>query len=121
MPFLARATERFLRSMDHVRSLAEEQRRVIAAKVLADIEPLLNTGDPQELRELRHRAQDQRATLIYEGARDVTDAEFASATMTEQWALAKIELITSLSIIAQILAERRCDAIENFIRENLTD
>jgi hypothetical protein len=53
--------------------------------------------------------------------RGITDAEFASATMTEQWALAKIELITSLSITAQILAERRCDAIENFIRENLTD
>jgi hypothetical protein len=53
---------------------------------------------------------------MYEGARDAEDAEFARATMTEQWAIAKIELITSRPIIAQILAGRRCDAIQNFIR-----
>jgi hypothetical protein len=121
MPFIIRATEQFLRTMNNVRSLADEQRRFIAKQVFADIQPLLQTRDIEKLRELRRRSQDERARLIYEGARDAKNAEFARATMTEQWAIAKIELITSRPVIAQILAGRRCVAVENFIRDNLAD
>jgi hypothetical protein len=121
MPFIIRATEQFLRTMNNVRSLADEQRRFIAKQVFADIQPLLQTRDIEKLRELRRRSQDERARLIYEGARDAKNAEFARATMTEQWTIAKIELIASGPVIAQILAGRRCAAVENFIRDNLAD
>jgi hypothetical protein len=58
---------------------------------------------------------------MYEGARDFTDAWFAIATITEQWAAAKMELMASRSPTTEALAERRCDAIEDFVQRNLPD
>jgi hypothetical protein len=121
MPFIIRATEQFLRTMNNVRSLADEQRRFIAKQVFADIQPLLQTRDIEKLRELRHRSQDERARLIYEGARDANNAEFARATMTEQWAIAKIELSRHARSLRKFLLGADCAAVENFIQDNLAD
>jgi hypothetical protein len=113
-------TEQFLRSMCQIRSLGEEERQQIAAQVFAEIEPLVKTFDLSELRQLRRRFQDERALLIYEGARDFSDARYAVAVLIEQWAIGRAELITARSLITKIFAERRCKAIEDFVRDNLT-
>jgi hypothetical protein len=107
--------------MEQLRSLSEAHRRQIAEQVFAHIRPYLGSDDVDDLRELRRRAQDHRARLIYEGARDFSDLRFAGASLTEQWAVANIELICSRSPISQIFAERRCKAVEDFVRDNLPD
>src|SRR5215216_6002482 len=109
--FLIGPTQRFLREMEQLRSLSDAHRRQIAEQVFAHIRPHLASDDADDLRELRRRAQDQRARLIYEGARDFSDFRFAGATLAEQWAVAKIESIGSRSPITEILAERRSKAI----------
>lgn len=89
-------------------------------QVFSEIRPHLGAR-AVELRELRRRAQDRRALLLYEGARDITDSRFAAALLTEQWAIASRELLVSRGAITRILAQRRCNAIEQFVRDHLPD
>jgi len=107
--------------MEQIRSLAKVDRRQISEQVFAEIRPYLGSDDGDELQELRRRAQDQRAKLIYEGARHFADVQYAAVTMLEQWAIAKFELIVSRSALTHILAERRCKAVEDFLRDNLDE
>jgi hypothetical protein len=105
--FLLRSTQRFFHEMQRIRSLPKMQRTRIAIGVLADIRPYLQIEDAGDLQELRRYAQERRALLTYEGARDFTDVRFATATMTEQWAIAKSQLVASRSLAMDILAELR--------------
>jgi hypothetical protein len=120
-PFLVSPTQRFLRHMQQVRCFPQERRRQIALQVLADIRPYLDVRNAGDLQELRRNAQEQRATLIYAGARDFTDVRFAAATMTEQWALARMKSVATWSLATEVLAERICKAVEEFLRDNLPE
>ena len=77
--------------------------------------------DLQDLRSLRRKAQEERALLIYAGARDFNDTEFAVATMVQEWASARLVLCGSDSVATKVPAERRTKAIEDFVRDNLPD
>jgi hypothetical protein len=121
MPFWIRNTERFFGSMLRLRSLPKGRQQQIAQTAFAAIQPSLGSMDINDLRQLRRRCQDERALLIYEGAREFTDARYAAAILVEQWALARLELIEARSLVTEILAERRRKAIEDFVRDNLPE
>jgi hypothetical protein len=57
--------------------------------------------------------------MVSAGGRKPTDTDFADIIVSEQWLLAQAELIRAAAPIAEILAEKRRDAIEEFIRDNL--
>ena len=57
--------------------------------------------------------------LISRGQNGVGHVRLAATLLSEQWALARIELSETAAPIRQILAERRLRAIEAFLRENL--
>jgi hypothetical protein len=90
-------------------------------QVFAGVRPYLDIRNAGDLQELRRNAQEQRATLIYAGARDFTDVRFAAATITEQWALARMKSVATWSLATEVLAERICKAVEEFLRENLPE
>jgi len=115
-PALIGSTRRLLRQLENAGLLPREHRARIARGVFAAIGPHTETNDAHELRQLRRRAQDDRARLMYTGARDFSDVQFAVATLVEQWAVAKMELIAPRS--NDVLAQRRCQAIEEFARRN---
>jgi hypothetical protein len=121
MPFLTRSNERFLRSIFQMRCLAKEHRRQIAAHVFAEIQSLLETDDIVQLRQLRRQYQHERALLIYDGARDFSDPRYAAAVLIEQWAIARSEIIMRRSLVTEVLAERCCKTIEDFVRDNLVE
>ena len=118
--FLA-STKRFSHLLEQARSMPEQHRQQIAVDLFLQSKDLLDTQDADELKAVRHRAQDDRARLIYDGARDFTDARFAVATIIEQWAIARGELISPRFLTSGLLAQRRCTAIEKFIRDNLPE
>ena len=107
--------------MHQLRFLAEQQQQQIAAAVFSEMRLLLGTSDLTALHQLRRHYQDERAILIYEGARDFSDSRYAAAALIEQWAIARSELLAPRSLAAEILAERCCKAIEDFVRDNLVE
>jgi hypothetical protein len=119
MPILSGSTARFLRSMHQLRFLEQQRQQQIAAAVFAEIQPLLDTQDIVALHQLRRYYQDERAVLLYDGARDFSDSGYAAAVLIEQWAIARAEMIRPRSLAAEVLAERCCKAIEDFVRDNL--
>ncbi len=112
-------TVRFLRAIQQLRLLPATHRRKVAATVYAEIRPLFGSRDV-ELRRAARRAQDERWQLIYRDIREMTDARFASVVLTEQWVLASLELVLAASPVAEVLAEKRCGAVETFIGDNLS-
>jgi hypothetical protein len=121
MPILTGSTARFLRSMHQLRFLPEKHQQQIAAAVFAEIQPLLETDNLAALHQLRRRYQDERAVLIYDGARDFSDSRYAAAVLIEQWAIARAEIVMRRSLATEVLAERCCKAIEDFVRDNLIE
>jgi hypothetical protein len=110
---------RFLRAMERLRVLPALQRRKIAAAVHAEIAPHAANPDVDALRRAARTAQDERWRLISAGTRDMTDDRFASVVVTEQWLLARLEIVGSAAAVTETLAEKRRNAIEEFIFGNL--
>jgi hypothetical protein len=104
--------------MEQLRVLPALQRRSIAAAVHAEIAPLAANLDVDALRRAARTAQDERWRLISAGTRDMTDDRFASVVVAEQWLLARLEIVGSAAV-TETLAEKRRNAIEDFIRGNL--
>jgi hypothetical protein len=117
--FASAPTMRFLRAMEQLRLLPALQRGKIAAAVHAEIAPLLANPDVDALRRGARAAQDERWRLISAGTRDMSDARFASVVVAEQWLLARLEVVGSAAAAIAALAEKRRNAIEDFIRDNL--
>jgi hypothetical protein len=117
--FVSAPTVRFLDTIGRLRLLGEAQRRKIAATVLAEIKPFMDAHDRAELGGAAGRAQDQRWRLISQDAGDMRDPHFASVFVTEQWLTARLEVVRAASPIAELLADKRCAAVEAFITENV--
>ena len=105
--------------MERLRQLPALQRRNIAAAVHVEIAPLVGNRDVDALRRAARATQDERWRLIASGNRDMTDARFASVVVAEQWLLARLEIAASAGAVSEALAEKRRNAIEDFIRANL--
>jgi len=118
--FVSAPTVRFLQTMKELRLLPSTQQRKIAADVYGEIKPLIGTRDIDELRRAAQAAQDERWRLVSRGTRAMTDVGFATVVVTEQWLLAQREVIHASSPVAEVLAEKRCGAIEDFIRDNIS-
>jgi hypothetical protein len=116
--FLGVQAEWFRGQMEFLRLLPPSHRVQVAEHIYAEIWPYLSCTDVDELRELRRYAQDQRAILLYEGARDLTHVRFAGLTLVEQWARAKIDSQASQVVGDIIFAERRLVDIEAFVQDN---
>jgi hypothetical protein len=110
---------RFLRAVDQLRLLPAAHRQRIASAVFARIKPFIASCDLDEVRGAARGVQDERWRLVSAGSCKPTDAGFADVVVAEQWLLAQAELIRAAAPIAEILAEKRRDAIEEFIRDNL--
>jgi hypothetical protein len=111
---------RFLRTVERLASLPQTQRRKIAASVLAEIKPLFASRDFDELNTAVRRFQDERWRLISSDVREITDIRFASVVLTEQWLLARLELVRAVSPVGEVLAEKRCAAIERLIIDSIS-
>jgi len=112
--FVSAPTVRFLRALDQLGLLPATQRRKIAAAVYAAIKPLVGSRDLDELRCAALDAQAERWRLISGGINELSDV-----AITEQWLLGQVDLVRAASPVAEVLAEKRCAAIENFIRDNI--
>jgi hypothetical protein len=110
---------RFLRAVDKLRLLPAAERQRIAASVYADIRPHVGSTELDEIRAAARAVQDKRWRLISAGPCQMHDVRFASVVIAEQWLLAQAELVRQAAPIAEILAEKRRDTIEEFIRDNL--
>ena len=118
--FVSAPTVRFLNAMEQVRLLPALQRRNIAADVYSAIAPLTGSTEFDHLRRCARALQDERWRLISSGVVDIANVRFARATIVEQWLRGQLELLGSVSPVTEILAERRCRAVEQFIRENFS-
>ena len=118
--FVSAPTVRFLRALEQLRLLDAPQRRKIAAVVYGEIKPLVGSPDIDALRRAARVAQDARWRFISTGMRDMSDVRFASTVLAEQWLLAQVELVRAASPVAEVLAAKRSDAIEGFIRDHLS-
>jgi hypothetical protein len=107
--------------MQELQSLPHETRRRIATGAADEIKPLLRNRAADAVRELRRRAQDERWRLVSQGIRNWTDVRFGPVALSEQWAIARLEVIDGAHPIREILAERRLRAIESFLRESLPE
>jgi hypothetical protein len=58
--------------------------------------------------------------MISRGIGEMTDPGFARVAVAEQWMLAQIELVRGGAPVKEALAEKRSEAIEQFIRDNLS-
>jgi hypothetical protein len=117
--FVSAPTVRFLRAVEKVRLLPAAQRQTIAGAVYADIKPLIGCCDLDELCAAARVAQDERWRLVSSGTCDKADIRFATVVITEQWLRAQIELVRAAAPLAEVLAEKRRDVIEEFVRDNL--
>jgi hypothetical protein len=118
--FASAPTIRFLQAMEQVRLLPAQQRRQIAADVYSEIKPLVGTRNADQLGGCAQAAQDERWRLTASGVREITDVRFARAAIAEQWMLAQLQLLRPASPVVEVLAERRCRAIEDFVSDNLS-
>jgi hypothetical protein len=118
--FVSAPTVRFLKVMRELGTFPSAQRRRIAADVYTRIKPLVGNRHIDQLRHAARGVQDERWRLISGGSGEMCDVGFASVALTEQWLRAQIELDHTGSPIREALAEKRSEAIENFIRDNLT-
>ena len=117
--FASAPTVRFLRAVDRLRLLPAAHRQQIASAVFARIKPFIGSHDLDEIRGAARAVQDERWRLIAAGGCKPTDAGFADIIIAEQWLLAQVELVRAVAPIAEVLAEKRRDTIEEFIRDNL--
>jgi len=118
--FVSAPTVRFLNAMEQVCLLPVPQRRNIAADVYSAIAPLTGSVDRDHLRRCAQACQAERWRLIAAGVSDMADIHFARILITEQWLLARLELLSPASPVMEILAERRCRAVEAFVRDNIS-
>src|SRR5262249_22826912 len=116
--FASAPTVRFLRAMERLRLLSATQRLKIAAAVFGEIGPLFGSRDIEELGRAARCAQDELWRLIYRGVGEATDLA-QSIAIAEQWMLASLALLRTASPMEEMLAEKRCGAVETFIRETL--
>src|SRR5262245_50058497 len=117
--FASDPTVRFLQAMERLRLLSTTQRLRIAAAVFGEIRPLFGSHDIDELGRAARSAQDERWRLIYRGVGEAADHRFHSTAIAEQWMLASLALLRAASPVEEMLAEKRCSAVETFIKENL--
>jgi len=117
--FASAPTVRFLRAVDRLRLLPAAHRQQIASAVFARIKPFIGSHDLDEIRGAARAVQDERWRLIAAGGCKPTDAGFADIIIAEQWLLAQVEVVRAAAPIAEVLAEKRRDTIEEFIRDNL--
>jgi hypothetical protein len=118
--FASAPTVRFLKLMERVEDLEPKKRRRVAASIYSRIKPLVSSDEPDELRTAAELAQAERWRLISQGISEIADERFAPAAIAEQWLRARLENIRAQSPVAEILAERRCRAVEQFLRNNLS-
>jgi hypothetical protein len=117
--FVSAPTVRFLRSMEQVRLLQQADRRRLAAILYSEIKPLIGTNDHDRLQSAAAEAQDSRWRLVSMGADDC-DAELRIARIKEQWLRSQLELLSPTSPVAEVLAMKRVEVIEGFIRDQLS-
>jgi hypothetical protein len=117
--FASAPTVRFLRTVDQLRLLPSDERQKIATAVFTKIKPHIGSSDLSELRAAARVVQDERWRMISGGPCKMTEVRFAGVVLIEQWLLAHVEMVRAAAPIAEVLAEKRRDAIEEFIRDNL--
>jgi hypothetical protein len=105
--------------MEQVRMLQQADRRRLAANLYSEIKPLIGTNDHDRLQRAAAEAQDTRWRLVSMGADDC-DAELRIAKIKEQWLRSQLELLSSASPVAEVLAMKRVEVIEGFIRDQLS-
>ena len=110
---------RFLRTVERLRLIPEPDRRGLAATLYSQIKPLVGTRDGTALHSAAREAQDSRWRLISAGSAE-TDLRLAGIRLVEEWFIAQAEVLQPKTPVAEILAAKRADAVEQFIRDHLS-
>jgi hypothetical protein len=118
--FVSAPTVRFLRTVERLDTLPFGQRRKIAARVFEQIKPLLACRDASRLGQVVAGYQDERWRFIFRGIHDVDKEGFTVVVLTEQWIGARLEVVRGVPPVNEILAEKRCTAVECFILDNVS-
>ena len=98
------------------------QQRADASSLRAstrDIKPHVGTDDYDGLRRAAGEAQDTRWRLVFRGA-ERSDTQLIRIKITEQWLRSQAELLRPPSPVAEVLATKRVEVIEGFIRDHLS-
>src|SRR3954463_9588541 len=115
--FVSAPAVRFLKTLELAGLLPSPQRQAIAAGLSGAIASLART-DFDQLQRCARALQDERWRLISSGISTIADVTFARVTICEQWLRARLEVLRPTSPITEILAERICRAINEFVRDN---
>lgn len=112
-------TVRFLRAIEQLRPLPEVDRRKLAASIYSEIKPHIGTDDYDGFRRAAGEAQDGRWRMASTGA-ETSDPQLTKIKIAEQWLLSQAELLRPPSPVAEVLATKRIEVIERFIRDHLS-
>jgi hypothetical protein len=112
-------TVRFLRTVAGLRLLPEPDRRKLAADLYSQIKPLVGTSDWAALRSAARDAQDCRWRLVSAGT-PRTDLQLTAVRLVEEWFVAQAEVLQPKTPVIEILAAKRADVVERFIRDHLS-
>src|SRR3954452_15805482 len=115
--FVSAPALRFLKALELVGMLPSPQRQAIAAGISGATVSLAGT-DFDHLQGCARALQDERWRLISSGISTIADVAFARVTICEQWLRARLEVLRPTSPVTEILADRICRAVEEFVRDN---
>jgi hypothetical protein len=117
--FVSAPAVRFLKTLGLVGLIPAPQRQAIAADISGAIASLAGR-DFDHLQCCARALQDERWLLISSGISTIADVAFARVTILEQWLRARLEVLRPGSPITEILAERICRAVDEFVCDNST-
>ena len=118
--FMSAPTVRFLRTMEQLTQFSTAERHTIAVDLYTEIKPFVAAVDLDEMLCAAEALQARRWGLVYRGVSRFTDREFATVFMAEHWLRGRVEQIRGGSPVGEVLAEKRCRAIERFILDTLS-
>ena len=113
-------TVRFLRTVEQLSQFSTAERNTIAVDLYTEIKPFVVAVDLDEMLCAAEALQGRRWGLVYRGVSRFTDREFATVVMAEHWLRGRVEQIRGGSPVGEVLAEKRCGAIERFILDTLS-
>jgi hypothetical protein len=117
--FVSAPTVRLLRTVEQLSLRPGVERHRLAAMVYSGIKPLVASQDHDALRAAAADVQDSRWRMIAAGTGE-DDLALIGVRLVEQWLLARTELARPKTPVMEVLAGKRAEVIERFVRDHLS-
>jgi hypothetical protein len=106
--------------MEQLSQFSTAERHTVAVDLYTEIKPFVGAVGADEMLCAAEALQARRWGLVYRGLSQFTDRQFATVFMAEHWLRGRVEQIRGGSPVGEVLAEKRCGAIERFILDTLS-